>query len=66
MIKRKELSKEEIAHRAYELYVQRGAEPGKEIEDWVRAEKELSSEVVPGPVVTKSAQASRNQPRRGN
>ena len=29
MVERKELSKEEIARRAYELYVQRGSEPGK-------------------------------------
>lgn len=55
MIKRKELSKEIIAHRAYELYVQRGTEPGKDVEDWVRAEKELIIEVVPGPVRTKRA-----------
>ena len=39
MIERKELSKEDIAHRAYELYMQRGGEPGKDVEDWVRAEK---------------------------
>ena len=39
MIERKELSKKEIAQRAYELYVQRGSEPGKDVEDWVRAEK---------------------------
>jgi hypothetical protein len=37
----KEISKEEVAHRAYELYVQRGEEPGKDVEDWVRAEQEL-------------------------
>lgn len=64
MIKRQELSKEDIAHRAYELYVQRGAEPGKEVEDWVRAEKELSNEVVLGPVRTKGAQAGPNRPGR--
>ena len=46
MIKQRELSTEEIARRAPELYVQRGGEPGKDVEDWVRAEKELSSEVV--------------------
>ena len=44
MIERKELSKEEIARRAYELYTQRGCEPGKDVEDWVRAEKELAAE----------------------
>jgi hypothetical protein len=55
MIERQELSKEEIAHRAYELYVQRGGEPGKDVEDWVRAEKELSNEIAVGPVKTKAA-----------
>ena len=49
MIERKELSKKDVAHRAYELYTQRGCAPGKDIEDWVRAEKELASEVVVGP-----------------
>ncbi len=46
MIECKELSRGDIAHRAYDLYTQRGCEPGKDIEDWVRAEKELASEVV--------------------
>jgi hypothetical protein len=55
MIEHKELSKEEIAHRAYELYVQRGGEPGKDVEDWVRAENELSNEIAVGPVKTKAA-----------
>jgi hypothetical protein len=52
MIERKELSQKDVAHRAYELYTQRGCEPGKDIEDWVRAEKELASEVVVGPAKT--------------
>jgi Protein of unknown function (DUF2934) len=44
MIERKELSKDDIAHRAYELYTQRGSEPGNDVEDWVSAEKQLSAE----------------------
>jgi hypothetical protein len=55
MIGRKLLSKEDIAQRAYELYVQRGGEPGKDVEDWVRAEKEVNSEVVVEPTKTKAA-----------
>jgi Protein of unknown function (DUF2934) len=55
MIERKELSQKDVAHRAYELYTQRGCEPGKDIEDWVRAEKELASEVVVGPAKTMTA-----------
>jgi len=37
------------------LHVQRGGEPGKDVEDWVRAEKELNSEVVAEPAKTKAA-----------
>jgi hypothetical protein len=37
MIERKEFSREDIAHRAYELYTQRGCGPGKDVEDWIRA-----------------------------
>ena len=44
MIERKVLSREDIAHRAYELYTQRGCEPGKDVEDWIKAEQELGSE----------------------
>ena len=60
----KELSREEISQRAYELYVQRGAEPGKDVEDWVRAENELSSEVFvfDESLKTKAAQVGRNHP----
>jgi hypothetical protein len=57
---RREPSGEEIARRAHELYLQRGGEHGKDVEDWVRAEKELSDERVAGPAKTRSAQAGRN------
>jgi len=62
MIEQKELSKEEIAQRAYELYVQRGGESGRDVEDWVRAEKELNGGVAVGSAKTKAAQAGRSQP----
>jgi hypothetical protein len=55
MIELKELSRGDIAHRAYELYTQRGCEAGNDIEDWVRAEKELASEVVVGSAKTMAA-----------
>jgi hypothetical protein len=35
---------EEIAARAYELYLQRGSIPGFEMQDWLQAEKELMAE----------------------
>jgi hypothetical protein len=34
-------SSEEIARRAYEIFLARGGEPGHETEDWLQAEKEL-------------------------
>jgi hypothetical protein len=61
MIENKEISKQDIAHRAYELYVRRGGQPGKDVEDWVSAEKELSGEVVVAQAKTMTAQAGRNQ-----
>jgi hypothetical protein len=60
MFGRREPSGEEIARRAHELYLQRGGEHGKDVEDWVRAEKELSDEPVAEPAKTKAAQAVRN------
>jgi anti-sigma B factor antagonist len=57
----REPSGEEIAHRAHELYVQRGGDNGKDVEDWVRAEKELSNAPVPVPVKTRAAQAASNR-----
>jgi hypothetical protein len=35
---------EEIAARAYELYLKRGSIPGFEMQDWLQAEKELMAE----------------------
>ena len=32
---------DEIRLRAYEIYLERGAEPGREMEDWLQAEGEL-------------------------
>ena len=34
---------EEIKRRAYELYLERGEEPGRDLEDWLQAERELAS-----------------------
>jgi hypothetical protein len=37
------LSHERVAERAYELYVERGSEDGHDVEDWLRAEAELTA-----------------------
>ena len=36
-------SEQEIRGRAYEIYLERGAQPGHELEDWLRAERELTA-----------------------
>ena len=35
------VSEDEIRIRAYELFLERGAEPGDALSDWLRAEREL-------------------------
>lgn len=37
----KQPTPEQIAERAYQRYVERGGEPGREVEDWLEAEREL-------------------------
>ena len=32
---------EEIRRRAYEIYLERGEQPGGELDDWLQAEREL-------------------------
>lgn len=34
---------DDVARRAYELYQARGAEPGGDLDDWLRAERELGT-----------------------
>jgi hypothetical protein len=36
-------SRDEIARRAYEIYLERGGEAGHDQDDWFRAERELGS-----------------------
>ena len=59
MIDRREPSREEIARYAHKLYLERGGEHGKDVEDWVRAERELRGEPVVKPVKATATQASR-------
>ena len=34
---------QEMRNRAYEIYLQPGGQPGYELEDWLQAERELTS-----------------------
>jgi hypothetical protein len=36
------IGEEEIRCRAYEIYLERGAHPGHEWDDWLQAERELN------------------------
>ena len=40
---------QEIRRRAYELYLERGEEPGRDLEDWLQAERELASHEITSP-----------------
>jgi len=35
------VSLDDVAQRAYELYIQRGGEHGYDLDDWLQAEREL-------------------------
>jgi hypothetical protein len=37
---------EQIRHRAYELYEQRGGEDGRELDDWLQAEAEVAQSMA--------------------
>jgi hypothetical protein len=37
---------EEIRRRAYEIYRERGEQPGHELDDWLQAERELERGVL--------------------
>jgi hypothetical protein len=37
---------EEISLRAYEIYLERGEQPGSELDDWLQAERELKRGVL--------------------
>jgi hypothetical protein len=37
---------EEIRRRAYEIHLERGEQPGRELDDWLQAERELEGEVL--------------------
>ena len=36
---------QKIRRRAYEIYLERGAEPGRDLEDWLQAEREYTTDL---------------------
>jgi hypothetical protein len=61
MFGRREPSGEEIARRAHELYLQRGGEHGKDVDDWLTADKDLGEEPVAEPAKTGPSQGVRSR-----
>jgi len=43
-VKRQPPTQEEIALRAYHIYLERSGAPGNPLEDWIRAERELAED----------------------
>jgi hypothetical protein len=39
-----ETHEHEIRRRAFEVYLERGSEPGRDLEDWLQAERELTTD----------------------
>ena len=37
---------EEIRRRAYQIYLERGEQPGRDLDDWLQAERELEHGVL--------------------
>jgi hypothetical protein len=37
---------DEIRRRAYEIYLERGEQPGRDMDDWLQAERELQDRVL--------------------
>lgn len=48
-----------ITHLAYTLYLLRGCEPGRDVEDWVKAEKELGDTPIGQSQTTKATRPAR-------
>jgi hypothetical protein len=45
---------ERVARKAYELYQERGEEPGHDLDDWLAAERLVKEELLHGPVPEES------------
>ncbi len=57
-------TREQIQFRAYELYLQRGAQDGNDLADWLQAEEELnltSAQPASQPLSATTTKASRRE-----
>ncbi len=51
-------TQEQIAVRAYQLYLERGGTPGNELEDWIQAERQLIGDNGKSRLKTKAKSAA--------
>jgi len=49
---------ERIAHKAYELYLQRGSEHGYDLDDWLTAECSVQEALLPTPATKPKSKAA--------
>jgi hypothetical protein len=56
-------SADAIAARAYQLFLERGCQHGRELEDWLAAERELGVASAPSVVTARRATDRRRVPR---
>ena len=59
-----EPSIQDITRRAYGLYVERGGHHGSDVDDWVKAEKELNDTSAGAKAKTETAPATPNLSNR--
>jgi Protein of unknown function (DUF2934) len=59
MVERQEVLRDGIARRAYEIYVQRGGQNGTDVDDWLKAEKEVSANPADAQAKPRTAAAGR-------
>lgn len=51
-------TEEQIRQRAYEIYLARGGENGRDLEDWIKAEREFSQSNLKQDVGTQKARSA--------
>ena len=54
------VSKDRIAEKAYEIFKSRGEKPGKDLDDWLQAERELAKSAVRASIVQFQPKKCRN------
>lgn len=55
------LTEDRIARRAYEIYLDRGRKNGRDVDDWLVAEKELSQQDSSSPQKKRTVAAGQGQ-----